>query len=154
METAVVLFSLYMAVFGQPTSVPVIWLPFTNRNSDQPQTSEHGCYNTVNPAYEVSTVSPSINTACPQDLEKIHEDDLEAIDLKWQLSLLSMRAKRYGYCKNYKKIVKTGQTRTRERIECTRAERMLSRSTKVNHWSTLVNYQETKPFKIPKMPLM
>ncbi|GKA14630.1 hypothetical protein Tco_0694276 [Tanacetum coccineum] len=36
------LFSLYMAVFGQPTSVPVIWFPFTNRNSDQPQTSEHG----------------------------------------------------------------------------------------------------------------
>ncbi|GJV24703.1 hypothetical protein Tco_1377398 [Tanacetum coccineum] len=28
-------------------------------------------------------------------LEKIHEDDLEAMDLKWQLSLLSMRAKRY-----------------------------------------------------------
>ncbi|GJR01824.1 hypothetical protein Tco_0524808 [Tanacetum coccineum] len=28
------------------------------------------------------------------DLEQIHEDDLEAMDLKWQLSLLSMRAKR------------------------------------------------------------
>ncbi|GKF08647.1 hypothetical protein Tco_0042871 [Tanacetum coccineum] len=27
----------------------------------------------------------------------------------------------YGYCKNHKKTVKTGQTRTRERIECTRA---------------------------------
>ncbi|GJV16303.1 hypothetical protein Tco_1361626 [Tanacetum coccineum] len=25
-----------------PTSVPVIWLPFTNRNSDEVQTSEHG----------------------------------------------------------------------------------------------------------------
>ncbi|GJS44911.1 hypothetical protein Tco_0595032 [Tanacetum coccineum] len=25
-----------------PTSVPVIWLPFTNRNSDEAQTSEHG----------------------------------------------------------------------------------------------------------------
>ncbi|GJU30708.1 ribonuclease H-like domain-containing protein [Tanacetum coccineum] len=33
--------------------------------------------------------------ATHQDLEQIHEDDLEAIDLKWQLSLLSMRAKRY-----------------------------------------------------------
>ncbi|GJV08361.1 hypothetical protein Tco_1346017, partial [Tanacetum coccineum] len=29
-----------------------------------------------------------------QDLEQIHEDDLEATDLKWQLSLLSMRAKK------------------------------------------------------------
>ncbi|GJW18559.1 hypothetical protein Tco_0025995 [Tanacetum coccineum] len=27
----------------------------------------------------------------------------------------------YGYCKNHKKTVKSGQTRTRERIECTRA---------------------------------
>ncbi|GKD59573.1 hypothetical protein Tco_1297082, partial [Tanacetum coccineum] len=67
-----------------------------------------------------STVSPDVNTASPQvstasfgdnalyafmvenpngsnllqhDLEQIHEDDLEAIDLKWQLSLLSMKAK-------------------------------------------------------------
>ncbi|GKD01820.1 hypothetical protein Tco_1172094, partial [Tanacetum coccineum] len=30
-----------------------------------------------------------------QDLDQIHEDDLKAMDLKWQLSLLSMRAKMY-----------------------------------------------------------
>ncbi|GJR92049.1 hypothetical protein Tco_0216060 [Tanacetum coccineum] len=76
--------------------------------------------NTASP--QVSTVSPNVNTASPQvsiasfsnnvvyafivknpngsnllhqDLEQIHEDDLEAMDLKWELSLLSMRAKRY-----------------------------------------------------------
>ncbi|GJU34370.1 hypothetical protein Tco_1182724 [Tanacetum coccineum] len=86
-----------------------------------PSTSSTNDVNTANPAYEVSTVSPNINTACPQvssvnfsdntvyafmvenpngsnllqqDLEQIHEDDLEVMDLKWQLSLLSMRAKR------------------------------------------------------------
>ncbi|GJU78429.1 hypothetical protein Tco_1275499 [Tanacetum coccineum] len=53
-----------------------------------PSTSSTNDVNTANPAYEVSTVSPNINTACPQDLEQIHKDDLEAIDLKWQLSLL------------------------------------------------------------------
>ncbi|GKD35915.1 hypothetical protein Tco_1251424, partial [Tanacetum coccineum] len=42
---------------------------------------------------QVSTASPKVNTASSQDLEQIHEDDLEAMDLKWQLSLLSMRAK-------------------------------------------------------------
>ncbi|GJW68582.1 putative ribonuclease H-like domain-containing protein [Tanacetum coccineum] len=84
-------------------------------------TSSFNDVNTANPVYEVSTVSPNINTACPQvstanfsdntlytfmvenpngsnllqqDLEQIHEDDLEVIDFKWQLSLLSMRAKR------------------------------------------------------------
>nr|GEX43683.1 hypothetical protein [Tanacetum cinerariifolium] len=29
-----------------------------------------------------------------QELEQIHKDDLKAMDLRWQLSLLSMRAKR------------------------------------------------------------
>ncbi|GKC84481.1 hypothetical protein Tco_1140198, partial [Tanacetum coccineum] len=86
-----------------------------------PSTSSTNDVNTAKPAYEVSTVSPNVNTAGPQvstanfsdntvyafmvenpngsnliqqDLEQIHEDDLEAMDLKWQLSLLSMRAKR------------------------------------------------------------
>ncbi|GKB06577.1 hypothetical protein Tco_0834810 [Tanacetum coccineum] len=84
-------------------------------------TSSTNDVNTAKPAYEVSTVSPNVNIASPQvstatfgdnamyafmvenpngfnllqqDLEQIYEDDLEAMDLKWQLSLLSMRAKR------------------------------------------------------------
>ncbi|GKD86564.1 ribonuclease H-like domain-containing protein, partial [Tanacetum coccineum] len=87
--------------------------------------------NDANTAYsQVSAASPSVNTAslqvCTasvndntvyafmvknpngsnvlhQDLEQIHEDDLEAMDLKWQLSLLSVRAKKY-YQKTGKKI--------------------------------------------------
>ncbi|GJS44806.1 putative ribonuclease H-like domain-containing protein [Tanacetum coccineum] len=35
------------------------------------------------------------STSSTNDLEQIHEDDLEAMDLKWRLSLLSMRSKRY-----------------------------------------------------------
>ncbi|GKA89709.1 hypothetical protein Tco_0811521 [Tanacetum coccineum] len=60
-----------------------------------PSTSSTNDVNTAKPAYEVSIVSPNVNAASPHDLEKIHKDDLEAMDLKWQLSLLSMRAKRY-----------------------------------------------------------
>ncbi|GJV06461.1 hypothetical protein Tco_1344117 [Tanacetum coccineum] len=52
-----------------------------------PSTSSTNDVNTAKPAYEVSTVSPN-------DLEQIHEDDLEVMDLKWQLSRLSMREKR------------------------------------------------------------
>ncbi|GJU55681.1 hypothetical protein Tco_1229395 [Tanacetum coccineum] len=85
-------------------------------------TSSTNDVNTANPTYKVSTANPNINIPCPQvsttnfsdntvyafmvenpngsnllqkDLKQIHEDDLEAMDLKWQLSLLSMRAKRY-----------------------------------------------------------
>ncbi|GKD22599.1 hypothetical protein Tco_1224302 [Tanacetum coccineum] len=85
-----------------------------------PSTSSTNDVNTAKLAYEVSTVSPNVNTVSSQvsiasfsdnavyafmvenpngsnllqqDLEQIHEDDLEAMDLKWQLSLLSIRAK-------------------------------------------------------------
>ncbi|GKD67951.1 hypothetical protein Tco_1322041, partial [Tanacetum coccineum] len=83
-----------------------------------PSTNSTNDVNTAKPAYEVSTVSHNVNNASPQistasfsdnavyafmvenpngsnllqqDLEQIYEDDLEAIYLKWQLSLLSMR---------------------------------------------------------------
>ncbi|GJZ30681.1 ribonuclease H-like domain-containing protein [Tanacetum coccineum] len=42
-----------------------------------------------------------------EDIEQIHEDDLEEIDLKWQLTLLSMRARRY-YQRTGKKITING----------------------------------------------
>ncbi|GJX82349.1 hypothetical protein Tco_0331830 [Tanacetum coccineum] len=46
-------------------------------------------------ASTVSTITSNVNTASSSDLEQIRKDDLEEIDLKWQFSLLSMRAKRY-----------------------------------------------------------
>ncbi|GKB52732.1 retrovirus-related pol polyprotein from transposon TNT 1-94, partial [Tanacetum coccineum] len=71
-----------------------------------PSTSSTNDVNTASP--QVSTASfsdnvvyafmvenPNGSNLLHQDLEQIHEDDLEAMDLKWQLSLLSMRAKRY-----------------------------------------------------------
>ncbi|GJW57052.1 putative ribonuclease H-like domain-containing protein [Tanacetum coccineum] len=93
-----------------------------------PSTSSTNDANTASP--QVSTASPNVNAASPQistasvsdnavyafmvenpngsnllhqDLKQIHEDDLEAMDLKWQLSLLSMRAKKY-YQRTGKKI--------------------------------------------------
>nr|GEZ75005.1 ribonuclease H-like domain-containing protein [Tanacetum cinerariifolium] len=42
-----------------------------------------------------------------EDLEQIYEDDLEEIDLKWQLALLSMRARRYFH-RTGKKITING----------------------------------------------
>ncbi|GKA37229.1 hypothetical protein Tco_0723794, partial [Tanacetum coccineum] len=65
-----------------------------------PSTSSTNDVNTAISAYEVSTASPNVNVA---NLKQIHEDDLEAMDLKWQLSLLSMRTKRY-YQRTGKKI--------------------------------------------------
>ncbi|GKF09722.1 ribonuclease H-like domain-containing protein [Tanacetum coccineum] len=65
-----------------------------------PSTSHTNLVNTAMSAYEVSTASPDVNTASPQ---QIYEDDLEAMELRWQLYILSMRAKRY-YQRTGKKI--------------------------------------------------
>ncbi|GJY52164.1 ribonuclease H-like domain-containing protein [Tanacetum coccineum] len=92
--------------------------------------STPGSTNEVNTSYEVSTASSQVNTASTQvntanlsdatvyaflddqpngshlvheDLEQIHEHDSEEMDLKWQLALLSMRARRF-FQKTGKKI--------------------------------------------------
>ncbi|GJT30489.1 putative ribonuclease H-like domain-containing protein [Tanacetum coccineum] len=70
---------------------------------------------TAKPAYEVGTISPNVNTA-----KQIHEDDLEAMDLKWQLSLLSMRAKRYFQRTGKKIFINANDTAgyDKSKVEC------------------------------------
>ncbi|GJY63412.1 ribonuclease H-like domain-containing protein [Tanacetum coccineum] len=48
-----------------------------------------------NTVYAFMVENPNGSNVLHQDLKKIHEDGLEVMDLKWQLSLLSMRAKEY-----------------------------------------------------------
>ncbi|GJT23464.1 putative ribonuclease H-like domain-containing protein [Tanacetum coccineum] len=50
--------------------------------------------NKVNTAYGCSASQPNGSQLVYEDLEQIHEDDIEEMDLKWQLALLSMRTKR------------------------------------------------------------
>ncbi|GJW23349.1 hypothetical protein Tco_0033971 [Tanacetum coccineum] len=45
--------------------------------------------------YAFMVKNPNGSNVLHHDLEQIHEDDLKAMDLKWQLSLLSLRAKKY-----------------------------------------------------------
>ncbi|GKF10425.1 ribonuclease H-like domain-containing protein [Tanacetum coccineum] len=55
-----------------------------------------------------------------EDLEQIHEDDIEEMDLKWQLALLSMRARRY-YQRTGKKITINGSDTAgydKSKVEC------------------------------------
>ncbi|GJR43161.1 hypothetical protein Tco_1311264 [Tanacetum coccineum] len=59
----------------------------------------------------VNTASSSLSTASSTDntarLKQIHEDDLEEMDLKWQLALLSMKARKF-YQRIGKKIIING----------------------------------------------
>ncbi|GJW00189.1 gag-pol polyprotein [Tanacetum coccineum] len=69
---------------------------------------------------DANTASSQVSAASPSDLEQIHEDDLEAMDLKWQLSLLSVRAKKY-YQRTGKKIFINGNDIAgydKSKVEC------------------------------------
>ncbi|GJS95153.1 ribonuclease H-like domain-containing protein [Tanacetum coccineum] len=76
--------------------------------------------NEVNTAYEVNTANTQVSTASAQDLEQIHEDDLEEMDLKWQLALLSMRTRRF-FQKTSRKITINGSDTAgydKSKVEC------------------------------------
>ncbi|GKA33148.1 ribonuclease H-like domain-containing protein [Tanacetum coccineum] len=61
-----------------------------------------------------------------EDLEQIHEDDLEKIDLKWQLALLSMKERKF-YQRTGKKIIINGSDTTgydKTKVECFNCHKM------------------------------
>ncbi|GJW05386.1 putative ribonuclease H-like domain-containing protein [Tanacetum coccineum] len=107
--------------------------------------------NTVNP--EVSTGTSKVNTAStetstasfsdatvyaflstqPQgsqlvheDLEQLHDDDLEEMDLKWNMALLSMRARKF-YQRTGRKIIIDGSSTAgydKSKVECFNCHKM------------------------------
>ncbi|GJR47890.1 ribonuclease H-like domain-containing protein [Tanacetum coccineum] len=89
--------------------------------------------NEVNTAYGVSTantqVSPAstqVSTASTQDLEQIHKDDIEEMDLKWQLALMSMRKRRF-FKKTGRKITINGSDTAgydKSKVECFNCHKM------------------------------
>ncbi|GJT48596.1 ribonuclease H-like domain-containing protein [Tanacetum coccineum] len=61
-----------------------------------------------------------------EDLEQIHKDDLEEMDLKWQLALLSMRTKRF-FQKTGRKIIINGSDIAgydKSKVECFNCHKM------------------------------
>nr|GFD12129.1 ribonuclease H-like domain-containing protein [Tanacetum cinerariifolium] len=55
-----------------------------------------------------------------KDLEQINQDDLEAMDLKWQVAMLSMRVKPF-YKKTRRKLEFNGKERVgfdKTKVEC------------------------------------
>ncbi|GKE86268.1 ribonuclease H-like domain-containing protein, partial [Tanacetum coccineum] len=79
-----------------------------------------------NVVYAFMLENPNGSNLLQQDLEKIHEDDLEAMDLKWQLSLLSVRAKRYFQRTSKKIFINTNDTAgyDKSKVECFNCHKM------------------------------
>ncbi|GJW85613.1 hypothetical protein Tco_0158758 [Tanacetum coccineum] len=75
--------------------------------------------NEVNTAnVQVSTANSPISTTADysENLEQIHEDDLEEIDLKWQLALLSMRARRNRNQDSSRRTVNVEETSSKDMV--------------------------------------
>ncbi|GKE96040.1 putative ribonuclease H-like domain-containing protein [Tanacetum coccineum] len=75
------------------TASPQVSTASTNVNAASPQVCTVSVSDNV--VYSFIVENPNGSNVLHQDLEQIHEDDLEAMDLKWQLSLLSVKAKKY-----------------------------------------------------------
>ncbi|GKB90809.1 putative ribonuclease H-like domain-containing protein, partial [Tanacetum coccineum] len=100
------------------TASPKVSTASPNVNAASPQVSTASFSDNV--VYAFMVENPNGSNLLHQDLEQFYEDDLEAMDLKWQLSLLSMREKRY-YQRTSKKIFinandTTGYDKTK--VEC------------------------------------
>ncbi|GJR02071.1 ribonuclease H-like domain-containing protein [Tanacetum coccineum] len=70
--------------------------------------------------YAYLATQPNGSQVVHEDLEQIHEDDLDEMDLKWQLALLSMKARKF-YQRTGKKIVINGRDTAgydKKKVEC------------------------------------
>ncbi|GKD98179.1 ribonuclease H-like domain-containing protein [Tanacetum coccineum] len=76
--------------------------------------------------YSFLANQPNGSQLVHEDLEQIHEDDLEEMDLKWQLALLSIRARKY-YQRTEKKITINGSVTIgydKSKVECFNCHKM------------------------------
>ncbi|GJZ77448.1 ribonuclease H-like domain-containing protein [Tanacetum coccineum] len=81
--------------------------------------------NEVNTAYGV-TSKLNGSQLIYEDLEQIHEDDIEEMDLKWQLALLSMRTRRFFQKTSRKITINESDTAgyDKSKVECFNCHKM------------------------------
>ncbi|GJR57686.1 ribonuclease H-like domain-containing protein [Tanacetum coccineum] len=76
--------------------------------------------------YAFLSTQPQGSQLVHKDLEQLHDDDLEEMDLKWNMALLSMRAKKF-YQKTGRKIIIDGSNTAgydKSKVECFNCHKM------------------------------
>ncbi|GKF20295.1 ribonuclease H-like domain-containing protein, partial [Tanacetum coccineum] len=76
--------------------------------------------------YAFLSTQPQGSQLVHEDLEQLHDDDLEEMDLKWNMALLSMRARKF-YQRTRRKIIIDGNNIAgydKSRVECFNYHRM------------------------------
>ncbi|GJU54148.1 retrovirus-related pol polyprotein from transposon TNT 1-94 [Tanacetum coccineum] len=76
--------------------------------------------------YAFLSTQPQGSQQVHEDLEQIHDDDLEEMDLKWNMALLSMRARKF-YQRTGRKIIIDGSSTAgydKSKVECFNCHKM------------------------------
>ncbi|GJT66117.1 putative ribonuclease H-like domain-containing protein [Tanacetum coccineum] len=76
--------------------------------------------------YAFLSTQPQGSQLVHEDLEQLHDDDLEEIDLKWNIALLSMRARKF-YQRTRRKIIIDGSNTAgydKSKVECFNCHKM------------------------------
>ncbi|GJT26325.1 ribonuclease H-like domain-containing protein [Tanacetum coccineum] len=76
--------------------------------------------------YAFLSTQPKWSQLVHEDLEQLHDDDLEEMDLKWNMALLSMRARMF-YHRTRRKIIIDGSNTAgydKSKVECFNCHRM------------------------------
>ncbi|GJY71909.1 hypothetical protein Tco_0475612 [Tanacetum coccineum] len=88
--------------------------------------------------YAYLATQPNGSQVVHEDLEQIHEDDLDEMDLKWQLALLSMKARKF-YQRTGKKIIINGS----DTAECRNPRSQENRNRSQDSSRRTVNVEES-----------
>ncbi|GJW42064.1 putative ribonuclease H-like domain-containing protein [Tanacetum coccineum] len=76
--------------------------------------------------YAFLSTQPQGSQLVHEDLEQLHDDDLEEMDLKWNMALLSMRARKF-YQRTGRKIIIDGSSTAgydKSKVECFNCHKM------------------------------
>ncbi|GJR94260.1 uncharacterized mitochondrial protein-like protein [Tanacetum coccineum] len=76
--------------------------------------------------YAFLSTQPQGSQLVHEDLEQLHDDDLEEMDLKWNMALLSMRARKF-YQRTRRKIIIDGSSTAgydKSKVECFNCHKM------------------------------
>ncbi|GKD09824.1 ribonuclease H-like domain-containing protein [Tanacetum coccineum] len=90
----------------------------TNVNTASTETSTASFSDAT--VYAFLSTQPQGSQLVHEDLEQLHDDDLEEMDLKWNMALLSMRARKF-YQRTGRKIIIDGSNTPgydKSKVEC------------------------------------
>ncbi|GKA41403.1 putative ribonuclease H-like domain-containing protein [Tanacetum coccineum] len=96
----------------------------TNVNTASTETSTASFSDAT--VYAFLSTQPQGSQLVHEDLEQLHDDDLEEMDLKWNMALLSMRARKF-YQRTGRKIIIDGSNTAgydKSKVECFNCHKM------------------------------